>query len=420
MKSKAVIFTVLLSTILIIGSSPAAWGAQLNAFINPNQPESPFEMKYQRTIIIEYEDGGKLADQLRGKSLRIEKLHDDSNPDVASLKDRINQKLRNDGSATQIGSLTVDYIVELNGRALNTAIDYKLILDGTLTGYNIVEGKGAQKALIDLGWRGMTVQGPVIIDGLDVNQPLAALIEMVPEVGNEITGEAKELLTRPLIDAEGIKNQPMTNWHFLFDPTGINVDASQFGLSEEIKGFVASAYTMGESSIREGRQVEQILEAKLVLDKEYSIRDIQSADNAQIKIIGFSALDKLDNLEIAGVTPKPPEGYATTSTGGFPVTIIYGMAALAAIGGGVFFMFSNRALKKEAGMGQQGIDPSRLTAYQTSSSAGGYQTNRAEAQLTDAADYQQHRSVYDQQQSQPQDETTQSTRGSMPKGWKKD
>ena len=71
------------------------------------------------------------------------------------------------------------------------------------------------------------------------------------------------------------------------------------------------------------------------------------------------------------------------------------MAGLAAVGGGAFFVFRNRQLKKEQDQGQTGIDPSRLTGYQTSASSGGYQTNRGEAQLTDASDYEQTRSVYD-------------------------
>ncbi|RNJ79555.1 MAG: hypothetical protein EB829_01760, partial [Nitrosopumilus sp. H8] len=45
--------------------------------------------------------------------------------------------------------------------------------------------------------------------------------------------------------------------------------------------------------------------------------------------------------------------------------------------------------------GQQGVDPTHLVGYQTSSSSGGYQTNRGEAQLRDDTSYQQSRSVYE-------------------------
>ncbi len=99
------------------------------------------------------------------------------------------------------------------------------------------------------------------------------------------------------------------------------------------------------------------------------------------------------------MTPTAPEGFATTSTGEFPVLIVYGMAGMAAIGGIAFFVFSNRQLKNQE-TAQTGIDPSRLTGYATSSSAGGYQTNRGEAQLMDAGDYQQTRNVYEAESPQ--------------------
>jgi hypothetical protein len=209
----------------------------------------------------------------------------------------------------------------------------------------------------------------------------------------------------------------------LFNPAGVNVDASTFGLSDEISGFVLSSYTMGESSFREGIQIESIIEVPFVADTTYHLKVSKSYDIANLHIVGFSKADTLDDAEIFGVTPTAPPDYGNTSTGDFPVTIIYGMAALAAVGGGAFFVFSNRTLKKQEGMSQQGIDPSRLTAYQTSAGAGGYQTNRAEAHLTDAGDYQQHRSVYDDAPSNNNTQndnsaSTSSTRGSMPKGWK--
>jgi len=53
----------------------------------------------------------------------------------------------------------------------------------------------------------------------------------------------------------------------------------------------------------------------------------------------------LDGVEIVGMTPTSPAGYATTSSGEFPVMIVYGMAAMAALGGIGFFIFSNRSLK---------------------------------------------------------------------------
>ena len=406
--SRAVILTVLFAGLIVMGTSSPAWAAQLDARINPNSDSSPFSMNYQKTVFIEYPNGGNLFDELHGKEWTVSGTADSSNPGVQDLMKKLNQKISNDGSHAHISDLNVSYEFYLKGRNINTSIDYKVLLEGTLSGYVIT--KDAQRTLVDLGWRGMSVNDEINIDGVEINIPINMLRDQEPTVFAVFQGtEAEQVLHRPIINADFILEQPLTNWHFLFDPTGINVDAGTFGLDESISGFVVSSWTMGESSLREGRQVERVFEATIDADQRYTIRSVQSSDQANLAAIGFGALDILDGLEIAGITPTPPAGYATTSTGDFPIMIVYGMAGMAAIAGIAFFIVSNRSLKNEK-IGQQGIDPSRLVGYQTSASSGGYQTNRGEAQLKDETDYQQTRSVYDdaskQQSPPPQVSTT--------------
>jgi len=405
--SRAVILSVLLVTLIAIGTSTPVWAAQLDAKINPNNDESPFSVHYQKTVFIEYPNGGDLFDKLRGHEWTVENTVDSSNPEVQKLIEQLNQKLQNDGSHAKISDLNLSYDYHLKARTINTTIDYRVILEGTLTDYVITTD--GQRTLVDLGWRGMSVDDAVVIDGLEINFPINILKEKEPDAYSIITGtDAEDVLKRKIIDADFILEQPMTNWHFLFDPTGINADASTFGLNSEISGFVVSTWTMGESSLREGRQVEKVFSADIIADQPYSIRSVQSADQGNIAAIGFGALDILDGLEITGITPTPPKGYATTSTGNFPIMIVYGMAGVAAVAGIAFFFVSNRSLKNTE-QGQQGIDPNRLVGYHTSSSSGGYQTNRGEAQLKDDTDYQQHRSVYEDESQSPPPQTTPST-----------
>lgn len=393
--------TVLLASLIVLSASTPAWAAQLDARMNPDADTSPFSMNYQRTVFIEYPNGGNLFDDLRGKEWTISGTADLTNPGVKELMDKLNEKISSEAVKAQISDLNVTYDYNLKARNTNTSIDYHVLLEGTLSGYVIT--KDSQKTLIDLGWRALSTSDEINIDGVEINIPINILRDQEPEVYTYFAGtEAEDVLNRPLINADFIGEQPLTNWHFLFDPTGINVDAGTFGLDEEISGFVVSTWTMGESSIREGRQVERVFEAEITSDQTYVVRSVQSSDQANLSTIGFGALDVLDGVEIAGVTPTPPEGYATTSTGGFPIMIVYGMAGMAAIAGIGFFIFSNRSLKNEK-QGQTGIDPSNLVGYQTSASSGGYQTNRGEAQLKDDTDYQQTRSVYEEtsQQSPP-------------------
>ncbi|RMW37732.1 MAG: hypothetical protein EA447_05200 [Nitrosopumilus sp.] len=407
--SRAVLLTVLLAGLIVVGSTSSVFGAQMDARINPNNESSPFKMNYQKTIFIEYPNGGQLFETLRGQEWSIIGTADSSDPGVQDLMNQLNQKIRSDGSQAQITDLNVSYDIHLKARNINTSVDYRVIIEGELSNYVITED--SQKTLIDLGWRGLSTTQEVVIDGYELNYPINILLSEEPEAAAFFVGtEAETVFERNLIDANFILEQPLTNWHFLFDPTGINVDAGTFGLSDEIAGYVVSSWTMGESSIREGRQVERIFEAEVMADQLYIVRSVQSSDQGNLYAIGFGALDTFDGVEIAGVTPTPPEDYATTSTGDFPVIIIYGMAAIAAIAGGAFFMISNRALKNEK-TGQQGIDPNRLVGYQTSASSGGYQTNRGEAQLADGTDYQQTRSYYEDssnttQSPPPQPEAT--------------
>ena len=396
--ARAVLFTILLAGLLVAGTSTSAWAAQMDVRINPNSDESFFKINYQKTVFIEYPDGGKLFDELHLKEWTLSGTADTSNPGVQELINNINSKIASDGSQAKISNLDVTYDFHLKGRNLNTSVDYKVTLEGTITDYII--SKDQTKTLVDMGWRGVTATNEIFIDGVGINHPISILIDKEPVVYDILKGnEAEQILSKNLIDANYILEQPMTNYHFLFDPTGINVDAGTFGLDESISGFVISHWTMGESSLREGRQVERIFEAEVVADQKYVIRSVQSADAANISAIGFGALDMLDGVEIAGITPTAPEGYATTSTGEFPMMIIYGMAGMAAIGGIGFFIFSNRALKNQE-TAQTGVDPNRLTGYQTSGSAGGYQTNRGEAQLKDDSSYQKTRSVYDAETTQ--------------------
>lgn len=396
--SRAVILTVLLATFIIVGTSTPAWAAQLDARINPNSDSSPFSMTYLKTIFIEYPNGGQLFDELHEKTWTLSGTADISNPGVQNLMKRLNENIADAGSQARISDLNVQYDIHLKGRNINTSVDYKIILKGTLTEYVIT--KDQVRTLIDLGWRGLSTNQQIEIDGVDINHPINLFKVEEPLLYNTIVGtDAEAILSNNMINADYIAEQPLTNWHFLFDPTGINVDAGTFGLDESISGFVVSSWTMGESSLREGRQVERVFEAEVNADQKYIVRTVQSADQGNLAAIGFGALDILDGVEIAGVTPTPPQGYATTSTGDFPIFIVYGMAGMAAIAGIAFFFVSSRSLKN-AEQGQQGIDPSRLVGYQTSASSGGYQTNRGEAQLRDESDYQKTRSVYEESQQQ--------------------
>ena len=396
-----------------------AFGAQMEFRMIPEDEIGTVTVKFQRTIFLEYEEGGKLADELRG--LKTSKVFSTQSDEI---RDRINYFLKNEANSDAVVTdVQVDYDAQLTGRGLNTSIDYKIVLTLTVQGHVIRPMTDNSPGLIDMDWRGFIVDGPVDINirGVDneINLPISYVAQASPSLYSAVKGsEAETILNYPLMNASGIKAQPLGNWHFLFDPTGINADAATYGLSEELAGRVWSSYTMGESSLREGIQIEKVHEATFTADKLYTIRAIESADSANVHIGGFASVDVLGDSEVFGVSKVPPEGFATTATGEFPVMIIYGMAGMAGVVGVGVFIISEKKRKKDEGQGQSGIDPSRLRAASTSTGAGGYKTNRGESYLDDES-YEKTRSVYEQTQvEEKQDEQPTNNKGSMPKGWK--
>ena len=168
-----------------------------------------------------------------------------------------------------------------------------------------------------------------------------------PDVYEKIAGtEGETLLDDNLIDASGILAQPLSNWHHLFDPSGTISETAKWGYTEKL---VITSFTMGESSFREGIQTEKEKEAEFTTDKTYTIRTVESANSATISIDGFVTEITVDGTEYFGSSPKVPEGYATTSTGGFPVNIMYGMAGMGAAVAVFVLVWSDRKLKKQRG-----------------------------------------------------------------------
>ena len=413
----------------IIGTiTPVLGSAQLTVTVNPDNDTAVASMKYQRAIFIDYSEGGELASDLRGKNVFVSFSADSSNAGVKNLMGQLNSYILSKNSQAQITDLKVHYTATMTGRENSMSIDYKIELLPVIEKFVIRSYSPGSPAILDIDWRGFGATGPIAINtaeygNMEINMPISFIQKFEPELAAAIiAGDAGDLATKRLMNADGIKNQPVGNWHFLFDPTGISVDASQHGLADELAGKVISSYTMGESNLREGRQVEQIYEASFTMDKVYTLKTFESADNALISVIGFATRETSGTSEVFGVSPQPPDGYATTSTGEFPAMILYGMAGMAALGGVAMMMMSRRKLSKEKGhMHQTGIDPSQLTGVATSASAGGYQTVRGEAQVKGLDDYNQHKNFYEEDKPQVEEKNesdSSSTKGALPKGWK--
>ena len=423
LKKSIVIIAFLSIFIAISGISPVFASSQLEVTIEPGSDTAVAKMTYQRSINIDYSDGGNLT-EMNGLSKELSFSADSSNPSVQSLISKINSYILSKNSQAQVTDLTVDYRTVMTGRSTSMSVDYTIVLHPTIQNFVIKAGSGNDPTLIDVDWRGFGAVGPVVIStpaygDVEINLPISTFERFTPSLALSLkSSDAAEIMSTRLMNGDEIKEQPIGNWHFLFDPTGIGVDAAQHGFQT---GSVISSFTMGESSLREGLIREQVREGSVTIDKTYRVSSFESSGNASIDILGVANRDVLGTSEIFGVTPNAPEGYASTSSGEFPAFILYGMAGAAAAGGAAMMMISKRKLDKEKGhYEQKGIDPSQLTGYQTSASAGGYQTVRGEARVTGLDDYDQHRNFYDEEKPQIEEKTEDkpdSKRGALPKGF---
>ena len=124
-----------------------------------------------------------------------------------------------------------------------------------------------------------TVYGP-----FNVNSPRAALDVMVPEVSKRLGDVA--VLELPIIDASGILELPLNEWHSLFDNTAIISDAKEYNYTGK---YVITHYTMGTCDVFRGlcdADNEDIIE-EIILDKTYTIKIVESDNDASIAFEGY-------------------------------------------------------------------------------------------------------------------------------------
>lgn len=370
---------ILLAVIMLPISN--AWAAQMDVFIPEDTTTIMPEYKFLRIIFIEYPEGGVIAESLSGKSESIEFTA--SSSELQGLMDEINSDLQKRSSSSVVSDVTLDYRATITGKQNQAAIEYRINMVPVIEGFEVRASNANVARIIDSTWRGFDVDSPVMVNtekygSFDVNSPYSAIRVFSPQTVTVIEeSHQSSILDDNLFDASGIYELPLGKWHFLFDPTAIIEESKKMGF---VGDTVVSHYSMGECNIEVGACSDRTWTESFVADKPYTVRAVESQDDATISIEGFVLKDNILGLEVFGINRESPPT-SNPGTDEFPATVIYGMAGVAAVGGAVFFFISDRKIKGEKNQGQQGIDPAMLTAYPTSESAGGYRTNRGESQL---------------------------------------
>jgi len=400
---RKVLFTAI-TAVLLSGGIHTVFAAQLDAEILTNSNEIKPSYKFLRVIFIDYPQGGEIEELLRQKDQIVSFTADSATPGISNLVKKINESLRSSGSSAIVTDAIINYQATLDSNDDFASIEYSIEVIPTITNILIREQSDGTPALVDTFWRGIKIEGPIMLEtpsygSYDINNPKSLLDAVVPQVSEKLEKtDAVFLIENELLDASEINELPLRKWHWLFDPTAITQEAKMAGFSGDS---IISTYSMGTCNIFIEPCKDKLFSQDFVLDKKYTIRSIESQDDATITLEGYVTPTIIGDVEYFGISKESPGGHAPPTE--FPVSIIYGMAGAAGIGAIAVLIFSNYKLKKESGMGQTGIDPALLRVQETSHSAGSYKTNRGETQLIEKTN-----SLY-----------TEDSKDVLPKDWKK-
>lgn len=339
--------------LLVFGSISPIWAtsdlaANLNSAGLPIQPT----FKFLESAFFDYPSGGKLKDLLSGKNYTMSFTENSNNTSVKDLINQLNTALtRDQKSQAIITDLTVQYNAVLQGDDKSASIDYSVVLIPTLTNYVIQKGTGnTSPTILDAAWMGLTLKDPVTIKtaqygDVEITQPVSFLKKIAPDVYSMIKGTpAENALQNNLIDASSILQEPIDQWVHLFDPAYTLSETSGYGYAGQ--KVAITTYTMGQSSLGEGTQNTKQIETDFTADTNYKLTTIQHASSASINIDGHAIATSVAGTPAFGTTPQSTGG--DTSSGGFPVGIIYGMAVFGAVVAGGVLFWSNKKLKDVA------------------------------------------------------------------------
>jgi hypothetical protein len=327
----ALVVSGILAILLISVFVTPAYAADLAARIDPTGGTSQASFVGVRTLTLEYPAGSSLAQQLDGQNQRIEfslngTATGQNNTGMSDLIAALNRAFVQAHSPVQSSQTEVSYSGVLRGGPTSTVISYRVELQPTLERIVLQSGEGGQGGdLVDLEWRGITINEPLIVNAPDVGQininyPIGILQALYPSVAQSFeNSQAREIFYEPILTFEDF-NAPMTTWHVLFDPVGAY--GGSVGLEETGGAQALSVYSLGESSLREGAHTIEERDATATIDgATVNVHSTTPPPSGQIQIAGYSDHRESGGAWYSIVTAEAPEG-AQTSTGGFPIQVL--------------------------------------------------------------------------------------------------
>jgi hypothetical protein len=328
----ATVLSGILAILLISVFVTQAYAADLSASLDPGTDSGQASFVGARTVTLEYPAGSPVAQELNGQTQRVEfslngTATDQNNTGMSDLIAALNRAFIEAESPVQATQAEVSYSGVVRGGPTSTVISYRVDLKPTLQSIVLPGDEGGQAAaqVVDLEWRGITINEPMVVNAPDIGQininyPIGLFQALYPSLAQKLENtQARDILNQPILNLEEF-NTPMSSWHFLFDPVGAY--GGSVGLEVASEANVLSIYSLGESSLREGTHTSQQQDATATVDGvNVNLRATTPPPSGQIQIAGYSSHQESGGAWHAVVTAEAPEG-VQTSTGGFPIQVL--------------------------------------------------------------------------------------------------
>lgn len=307
MKQHAILSAAVASILFAgLASSQAAHANQMEALVLPAQDSSQAHFTAFRTVELRYPEGSPLADMLAGKSERLE--FSAQGKDAQAVADALNRAARERASPLVLENATVDYFATLKGYADRAQISYKVDVKAQMSKYVLQKEQDKAPAVLDLAWRNLSVQGPVMVaaarrgeEKININQPAGALDAMVPGLAGKLAG-AGEIMQDPILGFSRF-DLPMKQWHFLFDVTGEQL--KNYGVFRPGEGATVSVFSIGESSFREGVYVPKEMDATIVVDGALvKVHASTPPPSGQVTVAGYAKAEEQNGIEYVTASSK--------------------------------------------------------------------------------------------------------------------
>ena len=366
---KHLAYSLILAAIVLAGFVVPVNAVELNAILSTTSTSAQPSFQFERTYVIDYPNGGNLENLLNGKNVTMTYHVDPSDPVKKAVLNSLNQQISQGlGSAANITDVDITYEAMLYSSNSETHVDYKITFIPTVSNYVLRKATSDSAAILDVQWMGLSINGTIMVNipnygSFDLNSPIDFIKMQSPDLYNKLQGTAAEnLFDDPLMASNDLLLDPISQWQHLFDPAYTLVDTNILGYKGQ--KIVVSTYSTGESNISEGRMLPTVKDADLKLDVDYLVSYTERASLASIQIDGYVAVTNINQIEYFGSSPQAPQGSGISSTGDYPVQVIYSMAAFGVVVAIGVFWWSSRVTKQEKARANEVVGPSGPIQYE--------------------------------------------------------